>query len=216
MTSQGFGMCEKTELEQEARIALLQHYSAKSSNQVTNALTIALAFFAFVQTVETANSLFGSWTPTIIILILALFTALTVHTVYRVLYYGRLATYAQFSDFATPEILEKKEEELLIELCASKTKEKIQCSLNEYENFKRSRDAERVRQGLPSKRDYESTSFNMERLSIGFAISIDRNYGSYHGWQKFVAALGKSDQAIPALIIYFLFWGVFYIMQKSF
>jgi hypothetical protein len=41
---------EKDKLEQDARIALLQHYSAKASNQAVIIVTLAIVFFAFIQT----------------------------------------------------------------------------------------------------------------------------------------------------------------------
>jgi hypothetical protein len=44
-------MSEDENLEHEARIALLKHYSSKSTNQSTIILTQALVFFTFVQTV---------------------------------------------------------------------------------------------------------------------------------------------------------------------
>lgn len=40
----------KDRMEQDARIALLQHFSSKSSNQAIIFLTLAAAFFAFTQT----------------------------------------------------------------------------------------------------------------------------------------------------------------------
>lgn len=50
---------KKEDLEMKARIALLNHYSSKSSNQVRNVLTIALGFFALVTAIEPLKLLFG-------------------------------------------------------------------------------------------------------------------------------------------------------------
>jgi hypothetical protein len=42
---------ERDKLEQDARIALLQHYSTKSSNQAIILVTLAIVFFGFIQTI---------------------------------------------------------------------------------------------------------------------------------------------------------------------
>lgn len=52
---------QETELKQDVRIALLQHFSSKSSNQVTNALTLALVFLTFVTAMNSVGELFVNW-----------------------------------------------------------------------------------------------------------------------------------------------------------
>jgi phosphotransferase system glucose/maltose/N-acetylglucosamine-specific IIC component len=96
---------KEEELEQEARIALLNHYSSKSSNQVTNCLTIALIFFAFVTAIEPLRTLFGdgniSWLfglsdkvlcDIFIAFILSALMTVGVHTLLRLFYWGELAS----------------------------------------------------------------------------------------------------------------------------
>jgi cytochrome c-type biogenesis protein CcmH/NrfF len=78
-------------LAQEARIALLQHFSSKSTNQATMILTLVLAFFTFVQTLQYIEKWrewlvlsYESWA-------LALLTFLGVRAVGRLIRWGELA-----------------------------------------------------------------------------------------------------------------------------
>ena len=89
------------ELEQDARIALLQHYSSKSSNEVTNALTIALIFFAFVAALEALTKIPADWAVFIFAIVFIPLAALMVHTVLRLLYWGTLAGHAIGSEFVS-------------------------------------------------------------------------------------------------------------------
>jgi hypothetical protein len=95
---------ENEDLEQEARIALLQHFSSKSSNQVTSALTIALIFFAFATAIEPVKSLFGNWSipflwsfsskilcEVFFAIILSALVALAFRTFTRLLFWGELS-----------------------------------------------------------------------------------------------------------------------------
>jgi hypothetical protein len=96
---------KREEREQEARIALLQHFSSKSNNQVTSALTIALLFFAFIQSANLIRAIIGNWSmPTLFgsvsskticdllfATLLSFFVALSVRTISRLLYWGELA-----------------------------------------------------------------------------------------------------------------------------
>ena len=82
---------KRLELEQEARIALLQHFSSKSTSQATIILTTVLAFFAFVQTLQLIEKwlewqvlLYESW-------ILALLIFVGVRAVGRLIRWGMLA-----------------------------------------------------------------------------------------------------------------------------
>ena len=94
------------ECEQDARIALLQHYSSKSSNQVTSGLTYALVLFAFVASIDTLRSI-GAWLPFLSVLVIISLVALTVHTAFRLFYWGDLAGYATSVDFVTTDYLKK-------------------------------------------------------------------------------------------------------------
>ena len=50
-------MSQEQQLEQDARIALLSHYSSKSTNQTIIILTIALGFLTFAQLMSSAGEL---------------------------------------------------------------------------------------------------------------------------------------------------------------
>jgi len=87
---------EDDKLEQEARIALLQHYSSKSSNQATIILSLALAFLTFVQTVQYVPKTF-QYLPIdlknlYICLFLWIFVFLVIRQVGRVFLWGELAS----------------------------------------------------------------------------------------------------------------------------
>lgn len=78
--------------EQQARNALLQHFSSKSSNQATIILTVGLLFFAFVQTLQFVGNL-----PVYIRIFYEIgfpwfLSLLAFHAVDRVSYFGELAT----------------------------------------------------------------------------------------------------------------------------
>jgi hypothetical protein len=82
---------EETRLDQEARIALLQHFSSKSSNQATIIFTIALIFFAFVQTLQYVKG-WSYWESTLYeSLSLALIAFLVIRAIGRIHYWSKLA-----------------------------------------------------------------------------------------------------------------------------
>jgi hypothetical protein len=108
---------KKEELEQEARIALLSHYSSKSNNQVTNILTIALSFFALVTAIEPLRTFFGEVSipnfPSAILcdifiaLIVSGLIAFGLHSFVRLRFYGELATFVLFCEMASTERTEE-------------------------------------------------------------------------------------------------------------
>lgn len=108
----------KDELELNARDALLQHFSSKSSNQVTNSLTIALIFFAFVMAIEPLKNLFGNWVifslnswsfsslmlcNILFAILLALIVALGFRTLSRLLYWAVLTGFVLEVEMASIE-----------------------------------------------------------------------------------------------------------------
>ena len=114
----------KDELEQEARIALLQHFSSKSSDQVKNCLTIALGFFSFITAIVPIRTLFGEGSIPFLngvsskmlcdiftAFILSSFVALSVHTLSRLFYWGDLATSVLSCEMASPQRMMKFEAE---------------------------------------------------------------------------------------------------------
>jgi len=80
---------EDDKLIEESRRALLQHFSSKSTLQATILLSLAIAFFAFIQTIplvknEWFHSLFYS-------LALTAFIFLTIHAFGRLIHWGQMA-----------------------------------------------------------------------------------------------------------------------------
>jgi hypothetical protein len=180
------------ELEQDARIALLQHYSSKSSNQVTSALTIALIFFAFITAFDTLNRILGSWATFVFSLAIASFVALGVHTVIRLLYWGKLAGYAYSADFVTSCCLKKTfegEQEDIVKNSYTNCKKNSKLLLDD---FRRNFEEEQINDGLPTERDYGSASLNMRRLVIGCFIDF-KNATKVHRWQQLMLFSGWSD-----------------------
>ena len=107
---------KREELEQRARIALLNHYSSKSSNQVTTVLTIALGFFALITTIEPLRTLFGEGSipflrgvpikmlsDVFVAFILSLLMVVGVRAVLRLFFYGELASLVLSCEMASRE-----------------------------------------------------------------------------------------------------------------
>ena len=153
----------REELEQDARVALLQHYSSKSSNQVTNALTIALVFFAFVAAIDTLKSIMDKWFPLFSGLMVVLFLALAVHTANRVLYWGNLASYVLKSDFISPDALKLRYQESETHAFTQLYKRKKQDAVS-LDDFRKKCEEDKKKRGEPlaRDRDYTSASLNME------------------------------------------------------
>jgi hypothetical protein len=192
-------MSKDSELEQEARTALLQHYSSKSSNQATNALTVALAFFTFIESIETSSHFFRSWTPIFLFLAFGLFVSLSFHIIYRALYYGKLADYAQTADFVTPEYLQLEEQKSVKEILGNENN-KNKTILEKYYN-------ERKSEGLPIEHDFKSASFNIRRLSSGVKIQIDRDKRLEKSkWRRFLLFIDETDFWFPAFSVYMILW----------
>ncbi|MGD0644046.1 MAG: hypothetical protein ABSA75_03980 [Candidatus Bathyarchaeia archaeon] len=210
------------ELEQEARIALLQHYSSKSSNEATNTLTIALVFFAFISALATLRTIPGNWVIFISALVLASLIALTVHTALRLLYWGTLAGYAVQVDFITlkrlkkisddtyktnaekdyqkliAEQYKKKKAELKYSIDEFRKKEELKCSIDDFtENL----DAKDIEDGLKPNRDdhyYESASQNMLRLTEGCQLTLN-DQARENRLQRLTMYTGMSDLMLAVL-----------------
>jgi len=79
------------QLVQEARNALLKHYSAKSSNQTVILVTIAIALFSFSQTVQYVNAWPSPLTNLYYLVFLTLISFLTIRSLGRLFYWGQYA-----------------------------------------------------------------------------------------------------------------------------
>jgi len=78
-------------LEQEARVALLQHFSSKSTNQTTIILTVVLAFFAFFQTLQLTKD-WPEWTRNLYdSLVLTSLVFIALRACGRLIFWGKLA-----------------------------------------------------------------------------------------------------------------------------
>lgn len=112
--------------EQEARIALLQHFSSKSSNQTANALTLSLVFLAFVGSLDIFGKVLGNWQIGISFLLsrllFSIFCAVSItsfllfgiHTIYRLIYWGYLADAISAVEMRSSEkILESFSEDVI-------------------------------------------------------------------------------------------------------
>jgi phosphotransferase system glucose/maltose/N-acetylglucosamine-specific IIC component len=155
---------KEEELEQEARIALLNHFSSKSSNQVTNGLTIALGFFAFIMAIEPLRTLFGEGNSLLLIgvpskmicdifiaFILFSLIAVGVHTLLRLFYWGELASLILSCEMASRERTVKQWAEI--------AKEPKQIKENVIEKMRR--------RGYSGNKSPDSISMYMNRLTIG-------------------------------------------------
>lgn len=202
--------------EQEARIALLQHYSSKSSMQVTNILTVALGFFAFVTSIGTLNNFLNSYTVIFSELVLGLFVALVVHSGFRLLYWGGLADKAISSDFSSPQRLSDSEKRFQRDWADALGKLEQKYSdqktiLNKFQerNFKA---------GCPKRRDYTLASYNMQRLTEGIGKQTIRK--NVHSQIQFLRNSGKTDPALFAISVWVLVAGclnlIFYPFSSIF
>ena len=123
---------EDDNLVEEARKTLLQHFSSKSTLQATILLSLAIAFFTFVQTIQ----LFGKWENLYQCLfysiVLTAFTFITIRAFGRLIYWGTMAGLVD-------RIRIKSEEKLKRELKKKKEKDfdpthlyRVECSCNDY------------------------------------------------------------------------------------
>jgi hypothetical protein len=76
------------ELEQNARIALLQHYSSKASNEAIIIVTMAIAFFSFIQSLSYIRV---AWIVIYETVLLGIIVNVTIRSIARLLGYGYLA-----------------------------------------------------------------------------------------------------------------------------
>lgn len=91
-------------LEQEARIALLHHFSSKSTNQTTIILTVALASFAFVQTLQLTMD-WQEWQRAVYgIPVLTFLSFVAIRACGRLIFWGKLAGFI--------EVIKPKEQEI--------------------------------------------------------------------------------------------------------
>ena len=77
-----------TDLEQEVRISVLQHYSSKCTAHGTNLLAIAVASFAYVEAIDFIT---GFWRVIINSFFIPAFIVLFGHQIVRLLTWGRLS-----------------------------------------------------------------------------------------------------------------------------
>jgi hypothetical protein len=126
------------ELEENARIALLQSFSSKSSSQVTNSLTIALIIFAFVTAFEPFKDFMGNrvllklndWTFSssmlcniIFWVLLSFIVAFGLRIVSRILYWSILSGVVLTADMASVETMKAHEEKSRNKAAEKKLKE---------------------------------------------------------------------------------------------
>lgn len=204
---------DEGKLEQEARIALLQHFSSKSSNQVTNALTIALVFFAFIAALDALKSFIGNWLPLFFGLTIVFLFALAVHTVNRLLYWGTLASYVLKSSLVPESFNQRKREESNeydLRKQYEKYKKKHKNSSFFRTDFRKSFDEQHIRCGeLPLQDcDFNSPSLCMERLSKGCLRDLEQS--NWDNWRKLTMLSGFfKDPMFAALGASLLFLGIY-------
>jgi hypothetical protein len=96
---------------EEARKTLLQHFSSKSTLQATILLSLAIAFFTFIQTI----SLFEKWNYLFLCLyysfVLIAFIFLTIRAFGRLIYWGTMAGLVERIRIISEEKLKRELEE---------------------------------------------------------------------------------------------------------
>lgn len=90
------------ELEQDARIALLQHYSSKASNEAIIIVTMAIAFFGFVQSLSYVKN------PICLTVIYeTFFLGIIVNVTFRSI--GRLLRYGYLADSVLTVVISRQD-----------------------------------------------------------------------------------------------------------
>jgi hypothetical protein len=102
---------EDDKLVEEVRGTLLQHFSSKSTLQATILLSLAITFFAFIQTIPLFEKLNPSLLCLFYSLVLTTFTFLTIRAFGRLIYWGAMAGLVERKSIDSEEKLKKEFEE---------------------------------------------------------------------------------------------------------
>jgi hypothetical protein len=96
------------ELIEEARIALLQLYSSKSTLQATVLLSLAVAFFAFIQTIPMFGQLNQWFLSLFYAFVLTAFVFFTIRAFGRLIYWGNMAGFVDRVSAISEDELKKE------------------------------------------------------------------------------------------------------------
>jgi len=123
---------EDDKLVEETRRTLLQHFSSKSTLQATILLSLAVAFFTFIQTIP----LFEKWNPLSLCLfyslVLTAFTFLTIRAFGRLIYWAKMASIVERIRIISKGKLKREFEEKKEKDFVPTYLYRVECSCNSY------------------------------------------------------------------------------------
>jgi len=123
---------EDDKLVEEARKTVLQHSSSKSTLQVTILLSLAVAFFTFIQTISLFEKLNSLFLCLFYSFVFTAFTFITIRAFGRLIYWGQMAGLAERIKIIPEEDLRKELEEKKEKDLVPTYLYRVECSCNRF------------------------------------------------------------------------------------